>query len=87
MAFMLNDSSLPWSNFRDEFEDYEFKDFLKERLKTKYILKLLHIFSAKLRPVMTKVHQMKFEDEPPYAEIIDALNAEIQSKITFGPDL
>jgi hypothetical protein len=38
MIYLLNDNKLPWSGFSQEFRDcnYEFEDYLKERLKIKY---------------------------------------------------
>lgn len=38
LVYMLNDNKLPWSDFCTRFKDlnYEFKDYLVERLKLKY---------------------------------------------------
>lgn len=38
MIYLLNKNYLPWCDFHKKFKDtnYEFKDFLKERLDIKY---------------------------------------------------
>lgn len=66
MAYLLNKNVLPWSDFHSKFEDRDFKAFLKERLKTKYTIEVLDLFSPNLREIMMKVYCMKYSDEPPY---------------------
>lgn len=38
MIYLLNHNTLPWDDFQKKFKhmDYEFKDFLLERLQIKY---------------------------------------------------
>lgn len=52
----------------------------------KYTRKILEIFPPGLKGIMMKVFSMKYEDEPPYNKIIDAIRTEILAHITLGPD-
>ncbi len=57
MIFLLNDNQLPWSDFHTKFkdQDYEFKDFLRERLEIKYTQKIFKMVEKPLREMLKKV--------------------------------
>ena len=81
MIYFLNDGQLPWSNFHTKFEDqdYEFKDFLKERQKIEYTKQLFDIVPKSLRSIIKTVLTLTFEEDPPYDKIYDKLNKEISN--------
>jgi len=64
MIYLLNDNSLPWDNFHKKFrkENYEFKDFLIERLQIKYSQEAYRMISVDLKPMFKKVFTLRFED-------------------------
>ena len=75
MVYLLNDNSLPWDNFHKKFkhEKYEFKNFLMERLQIKYSQEVYKMISPDLKPIFKKVFMLRFEEEPPYDQILEAL--------------
>lgn len=68
MIYFLNDGSLPWSDFHTKFEsqNYDFKDFLKERQKIEYTKELFDIVPKSLRSIIKTVLTLNFEEDPPY---------------------
>jgi len=57
MIFLLNENYLPWSNFHKKFKDanFEFKDFLRERLEIKYTKEVFKIAPKSIREMLKKV--------------------------------
>ena len=87
MVYLMNNNSLPWSEFHKQFKDFEFKDFLKERLDLKYTKELFRMIPKSLTKLFKKILLMQFDEEPMYDLIISSLMAEIQKDIRLGPDL
>ncbi len=89
MIYLLNDSFLPWSDFHKKFKDanFEFKDFLRERLEIKYTKEVFKLAPKSLREILKRVLTLQFDEEPPYDEIIEKLKFEIQKEIKLGRDL
>jgi hypothetical protein len=54
MVYLLNKNYLPWCDFHKKFKDsnYEFKDFLKERLDIKYTKELFKLIPKDLREMI-----------------------------------
>jgi hypothetical protein len=75
MIYLLNKNSLPWDKFHKKFQKqkYEFKDFLLERLQIKYSQEVYRMMPLELRPIFKEVFTLKYEQEPPYKKIIDAI--------------
>jgi hypothetical protein len=88
MVYLLNNSYLPWSDFHKRFKDqnFEFKDFLRERLEIKYTKEVFRITEKPLRDMLKKVLTLQFDEEPPYDWIIEKLTNEIKKKIKVGLD-
>lgn len=86
MVYLLNKNYLPWCDFYKKFQDqnYEFKDFLRERLAIKYTKEIFKMISKDLREVFKKVFTLQFEQEPPYELIINSLEAEIRKDIELN---
>ena len=89
MIYLLSDSYLPWSDFHKKFKDanFEFKDFLRERLEIKYTKEVFKLAPKSLREILKRVLTLQFDEEPPYDEIIEKLKFEIQKEIKLGRDL
>jgi hypothetical protein len=53
MVYLLNNNTLPWSDFYTRFKpkNYEFKDFLKERLDIKYCKELFRMIPKSMREI------------------------------------
>lgn len=51
MIYLLNDQSLPWSNFYTKYKNYEFQDHINERLKMKYTKRLYNMVSLDLKKI------------------------------------
>lgn len=66
MVYLLNNNYLPWSDFNTKFKEYEFKDFLRERLELKYTKDVFRLIPRDLRDMFKKVFTLSFEEEPPY---------------------
>lgn len=83
MVYLINNNYLPWCDFHKKFKDnnYEFKDFLRERLEIKYTKDVFRMIPKDLRDIFKRVFTMQFEEEPPYEFIINSLKAEIQKNI------
>jgi len=60
MVYLLNGNFLPWCDFHKKFKEknYEFKDFLRERLDIKYTKEVFRMISKDLRNVFKKVFTM-----------------------------
>jgi hypothetical protein len=67
--------------------DYEFKDFLRERLGIKYTKEVFQIIPKDLRDMFKKVFTLQFDEEPPYEYIINSIKGEMKNEIKIGPDL
>ena len=89
MVYLLNKNYLPWCDFHKKFKDqnYEFKDFLRERLEIKYTKEVFRLIPKDLRDMFKKVFTLQFEEEPPYENMINTIKAEIQKEIKLGADL
>ena len=70
MIYLINQNFLPWSDFSNQFKDYEFKDFLRERLEVKYTKEVFKIIPKDLREMFRRVFTLTFEEEPPYDYIM-----------------
>ena len=75
MIYLLNNNSLPWDDFHRKFKhkNFEFKDFLLERLQIEYSQKAYRMTAQNLRPMFKKIFTLKFEQEPPYDMILESL--------------
>jgi hypothetical protein len=73
MVYLLNKNYLPWCDFHKKFKDtnYEFKDFLKERLDIKYTKELFKLIPKDLREMIKNNFTLQFDDKPPYDYIIN----------------
>jgi len=80
MIFLLNGGSLPWSDFHKKFKDanYEFKDYLRERIDIKYMREFFKQVPQPLRDIIKKILTLQFDEEPPYDAITDAIQNEIR---------
>lgn len=89
MIYLLNDNWLPWSNFSKEFKgnNYQFEDYLRERLNVKYSKEAIMLCPNALRTVFKKILTLNFEDDPPYDELIELMKVEICKEVRIGPDL
>jgi len=89
MIYLLNNNYLPWCDFHHKFKDlkYEFKDFLKERLNSKYTKDLLTMIPKSLRGVCKRVFTLKFDEEPPYDILINCIKIELVRSMKLGQDL
>ena len=83
MVYLLNKNYLPWCDFHKKFKDtnYEFKDFLRERLEIKYTKEVFRIIPKDLRDIFKKVFTLQFEEEPPYDYILSTIKNELQKDI------
>lgn len=77
MVYLLNKNYLPWSDFNSKFKEYEFKDFLRERLELKYTKEVFRLIPRDLRDMFKRVFTLTFEEEPPYDYIINSIKDEI----------
>ena len=77
MIYLLNNDTLPWSNFHVEFADYELKDYLKERQKLEYTKDLFSIVPKPLKNMVKSILTLDFEEEPPYNYIIEKIKGQI----------
>jgi hypothetical protein len=70
---------LPWNDFHKKFQDtnYEFKDFLLERLDLKYTKEVFKLIPRSLRDMLKKILTLQFEEEPQYDVIIEKLQSKI----------
>lgn len=80
MVYLLNKNYLPWSDFNSTFKEYEFKDFLRERLELRYTKEVFRLIPRDLRDMFKKVFTLTFEEEPPYDYIIKTINEEIEKE-------
>ena len=89
MFYLLNNNYLPWCDFYKKFKDteYEFKDFLRERLGIKYTKEVFQIIPKDLREMFKKVFTLQFDEEPPYEYIINSIKGEMKNEVKIGPDL
>jgi hypothetical protein len=57
MVYLLNNSSLPWSEFHKIFknENYEFNDYLRKRLDIKYTKDFFKLAPKSLRDIIKRV--------------------------------
>jgi hypothetical protein len=81
MIYLLNKNYLPWGDFHKKFENdpnYEFKDFLTERLDLKYTKETFKMVPKSLRDMLKKVLTLQYDERPPYDWIKDLLQEEIQ---------
>jgi hypothetical protein len=79
MIYLLNKNYLPWNDFHKKFQDtnYEFKDFLLERLDLKYTKEVFKLIPRSLRDMLKKILTLQFEEEPQYDVIIEKLQSKI----------
>ena len=72
MIYLLHDNTLPWSNFAQVFKDknYEFKDYLRERIDIKYTREVIDMCPKSMTFMLKKILTMKFEEVPPYDDLI-----------------
>jgi hypothetical protein len=68
-------------------KNYQFEDYIKERLDIKYTWMVIDMCPQSLKCLFKRVITMGFEDEPPYAEIIQAFKNEILKDVKIGPNL
>lgn len=89
MIYLLNKNSLPWSDFHEKFKDtsFEFDDFLKERLEMRYTKEVFRIVPKSLRHILKKILTLQFDEEPPYDQLTEQLQKEIQKNVKIGPDM
>jgi hypothetical protein len=80
MVYLLNKNYLPWSDFNTKFKEYEFKDFLRERLELKYTKEVFRLIPRDLRDMFKRVFTLTFEEEPPYEYIINSIREEIEKE-------
>ena len=75
LIYLLNNKTLPWSNFEKDFKGQGmiFRDFLAERLKKKYTRQLFKMIPSEMCDCLKKVFMMGFDEEPPYDEILKCL--------------
>lgn len=83
LIYLLNDNKLPWSDFCVRFKDqnYEFKDYLVERLKLKYSQRQYKLVPDGLKKLFKKVFTLKFEEDPPFAVLREALVNEYNNEV------
>jgi len=60
MVYLLNRNYLPWSDFNSKFKEYEFKDFLRERLELKYTKEVFRLIPKDLRDMFKRVFTLTF---------------------------
>lgn len=89
MVYLLNKNYLPWCDFHKKFKDtnFEFKDFLRERLEIKYTKEVFRIIPKELREMFKKVFTLQFEEEPPYEYIINSITSEILKDVKLDMDM
>ena len=61
--------------------NFEFDDYLKERLKMEYQTESINMCPVSLRTIFRKVMLLGFRDVPPYDEVIQILKKEIIKEI------
>ena len=85
MVFLLNGGSLPWSDFHKKFKDanYEFKDYLRERIDIKYMREFFRQVPQSLRDIIKKILTLQFDEEPPYDTIAECIKLEIKKLRQF----
>jgi DNA topoisomerase VI subunit B len=77
MIYLLNNNTLPWSNFHLTFSNYELKDYLRERQKLEYTKELFNIVPKPLKNMVKSILTLEFEEEPPYDYIIEKIKEQI----------
>ena len=75
LIYLLNNKTLPWTNFDKNFQGQgrNFRDYLAERLKKTYTRQLFKMIPNEMRDCLKKVFMMRFDEEPPYDEILKCL--------------
>jgi hypothetical protein len=70
-VYLLHDNKLPWSDFSEKFKEknFEFKDYLVERLKMKYSQEQYRMVPEGLKKLFKVIFKMKYEEVPPYSEL------------------
>ena len=89
MIYLLNENQLPWSDFVKMFKDkdYVFGDYLNERLDIKYTKELIQMCPNPLKKILKQILTLRFNQEPPYDELIELLKQQIVTNVKIGPDL
>lgn len=88
MVYLLNKNYLPWNNFHERFQNmnYDFDDFLRERLELQYTKQVFRMTPKSLRHMLKKIFTLQFTAEPPYDWIIQTLTKQLKEEIKCGPD-
>ena len=83
LLFLINKSTLPWSDFQEKFDDkkHSFIDLINERLKRKYSCQLMKQVPKDLFSIVRRTLCLSFSDEPPYDEMIRCLHLCFQKAI------
>ena len=83
LVYLLNDNKLPWSDFGEKFKNknYQFKDYLVERLKLKYSQEEYKMVPENLKKLFKLIFKMKYEEEPPYAALREQFKKEQQREV------
>jgi serine/threonine protein kinase len=75
MVYLMNDSTLPWSDLHKKFKgkQYEFKDLVKERLKVDYVKELFEFCPKSFKKFVKNILVLQFDEEPKYDFYISKL--------------
>lgn len=68
MIYLLNDGTLPWTDFGKKFKhlNFTFEDYLMERIDIKYCKQIVEMCPNSLKPLLKKIMVLEFTEEPPY---------------------
>ncbi|CDW81235.1 serine threonine protein kinase [Stylonychia lemnae] len=88
MIYLLNDNYLPWCDIEKKYEQgMEFKDVLRERLEIEYTKRLFSMIPKELIQTLKNVLTLKFDQEPDYQEIINAISKTKQNYLGHSPSI
>eukprot|EP00347_Sterkiella_histriomuscorum_P017575 403348809 len=88
MIYLLNENYLPWCDIEKKYEQgMEFKDVLRERLEIEYTKRLFSMIPKELIQTLKNILTLKFDQEPDYDEIIQAINKTKQNYIGQSPSV
>ena len=73
LIYLINNKTLPWSDFDMRFKgmNFKFQDLLKERLKRHYSCQLFKMVPNNLQECLKSVLCLKYEDTPNYDHILN----------------
>lgn len=84
---MTNGRKLPWGEIISDNDSMSnISKLLKKRLSLDLIKKYLLLLPRSLIDIGKQILALKYDQEPPYDEIIEKLRTEMKNNVQFGED-